>query len=115
MIIDKARFFSHVKFVGLFAVFDNASKRKGHKHAPSCLLLELKASIIIPVTNPDGSVKNKTINVPSNARVSGSCGAQMQTITLVWNNTHDSGKLVKTAQLTMAFSKVIHKYIFGFF
>jgi hypothetical protein len=77
----------------------------------------MRASFVIPMisrrnaSDADGDagffVKNKTIVVPPTSHVSGSCGEEQQTITLMWNNTIDSGALVKTGKLTLMFTKVV--------
>ena len=61
------------------------------------------AEIVIPIAKGDGSVSNKTIVIPKSANVTGTCGEEMQRITVVWGNTRESGKLVKSGQLTMLF------------
>lgn len=71
---------------------------------PACILAQMRASLVIPIQSADGAVKNKTIVVPGSAKVKGKCAESQQWMTLVWNNTRDSGKLVKTAQLTLLFT-----------
>ncbi|TRY62901.1 hypothetical protein TCAL_06870 [Tigriopus californicus] len=90
---------------GVWTVLDQNAPKHKHKHVPSCILARLRVSIVIPVQHPTGEVTNKTIVVPENASVSGTCGSTQQRITLMWNNTAESGKLVKTGQLTFLFVK----------
>lgn len=112
--------------IGNWQVLDRSAPLHGHKHPPSCILAQFNASIVVPIQHSDGDVKNKTIVVPgkltsltfrdlgttyillysaASAHASGGCSDDRQRITLVWNNTRDSGRLVKTGQVTMLFTK----------
>lgn len=87
----------------MFLVPDTNAPLNHHKHAPFCLAATMRAKIVIPIAGGDGYVRNKTIVIPKSANVSGTCGDQMQRITLEWGNTRESGRLVKSGQLTMLF------------
>ena len=50
---------------------------------------------------------NKTIVIPPLADVIGDCGETVQTLTLNWNNTWDSGKLVRAGTLSLLFTRVV--------
>ena len=41
----------------------------------------------------------------------GDCGETVQTLTLYWNNTWDSGKLVRAGMLSLLFTRVVSKFI----
>ena len=40
----------------------------------------------------------------------GDCGETVQTLTLYWNNTWDSGKLVRAGMLSLLFTRVVSKF-----
>ena len=48
--------------------------RHRHHGPANCLLLQMRVSIVIPLSQSDGTVTNKTIIVPSGAAVNGNCG-----------------------------------------
>lgn len=113
---------SSQKADGLWAIYDIAAFKaqnndsKGfrankHKHPPTCLLIQMRASLVIPIAisvdneGQERKIINKTIVVPKEAQVRGQCGKTQQRITFMWNNTHDSGKLVKEGELTFLFTK----------
>ena len=39
----------------------------------------------------------------------GDCGETVQTLTLYWNNTWDSAKLVRAGMLSLLFTRVVHR------
>ena len=41
----------------------------------------------------------------------GDCGETVQTLTLYWNNTWDSGKLVRAGMLSLLFTRVVGYFI----
>jgi len=138
--------------IGLWAIEDPSVHydTHTHHHAPYCLLLQMKASLVVPTKDwksskakssrkvddrdrsdsseeedygedddeddddemedlldddDGGVVKNRTIEIPTTAVASGTCTDTQQTITLSWNNTADSGKLVKTGHIVFIFEK----------
>ncbi len=82
-----------------------SSHRRPHRRLPSCIVAQMRASLVIPIRMSDGSVKNKTIVIPDKARARGKCGSEQQWLTLVWKNQLGSGHLAKTGQITFLFTK----------
>ena len=90
---------------------DEEGPLRGHSHRPSCIVAQMRASLVIPVRMTDGSVKNKTIVVPDKAVAKGKCGEKQQWITLVWKNQLGSGHLAKTGQITFLFTKRVRQIL----
>ena len=95
------------ELTGEWLVDDPTAPQNGHKHAPSCILARFRAHINIPIRDESGNVTNKTIVIPPLADVIGDCGETVQTLTLNWNNTWDSGKLVRAGTLSLLFTRVV--------
>ena len=96
-----------LELAGEWLVDDPTAPQNGHKHAPSCILARFRAHINIPIRDESGNVTNKTIVIPPLADVIGDCGETVQTLTLNWNNTWDSGKLVRAGTLSLLFTRVV--------
>ena len=60
--------------LGIWEVQDPKVPRHRHHGPANCLLLQMRVSIVIPLSQSDGTVTNKTIIVPSGAAVNGNCG-----------------------------------------